>query len=210
MIPPFLDTIFIELEKRGFKRVGIFRISASFDKIEELKIKIDKEENINYSELDEILLSCILKLFLREIPEPLFTLQYYGEWLSLLNIPEEKRLETAKDLFSKLPHENCALIKRVLDMCYKISLNHQVNKMNVSNLSIVLTPNLLHEGDQFNISNIPHENKTFAYLIENYPKLFDEPLSVLINTITPGPNEIKSNETKSMSTPSTPNLEKMV
>jgi len=91
MIPPFLDTIFIELEKRGFKRVGIFRISASFDKIEELKIKIDKEENINYSELDEILLSCILKLFLREIPEPLFTLQYYGEWLSLLNIPEEKK-----------------------------------------------------------------------------------------------------------------------
>lgn len=72
-IPSFIIEIFDYLEKNGFSEVGLFRISGASTEILDLKEYIDQtggNEFIDFTKYSIHSLASTLKLFFRELPEP--------------------------------------------------------------------------------------------------------------------------------------------
>eukprot|EP01099_Mayorella_cantabrigiensis_P008446 TRINITY_DN7940_c0_g1_i1.p1 TRINITY_DN7940_c0_g1~~TRINITY_DN7940_c0_g1_i1.p1 ORF type:complete len:920 (-),score=199.96 TRINITY_DN7940_c0_g1_i1:226-2772(-) len=76
-IPVLVETIVTLLTRSGIQLEGIFRISVAAKVIESLKYKIDSGEEKWADNLDGYELSSLLKQFLRELPEPLFSATFF-------------------------------------------------------------------------------------------------------------------------------------
>ncbi|XP_050662869.1 breakpoint cluster region protein-like [Macaca thibetana thibetana] len=69
-----------ELERRGMEEVGIYRVSGVATDIQALKAAFDvnnKDVSVMMSEMDVNAIAGTLKLYFRELPEPLFTDEFY-------------------------------------------------------------------------------------------------------------------------------------
>ncbi len=69
----------------GVNEEGIFRISGSLEQILKLKNRIDTDGKIDFFEekADCHVIAGLLRLYFRELPEPLFTFEHYENFLSL-------------------------------------------------------------------------------------------------------------------------------
>nr|XP_028683312.1 breakpoint cluster region protein-like [Macaca mulatta] len=69
-----------ELKRRGMEEVGIYRVSGVATDIQALKAAFDvnnKDVSVMMSEMDVNAIAGTLKLYFRELPEPLFTDEFY-------------------------------------------------------------------------------------------------------------------------------------
>ena len=65
---------------------GIFRISGVSSKIAEYKKKFDKDKPVNFKEDEDIHVVCgILKLYFRELVDPLLTYSLYDSLLEAIS-----------------------------------------------------------------------------------------------------------------------------
>lgn len=121
----------------------------------------------------------VLKLYLKEMPEPLMTFSRYEAFLHLggekdLNV----RLQETKKLLQSLPKTNYATMKALLNLLNKIAACSATNNMRAANLSMVFAPNVFRpevETIEYIVSDTPLTNSEFEFMIENYPSLFDDP-----------------------------------
>ena len=63
------------------KQEGILRISGTQSRIEELRLKIDRGQNVNYHAENIFDLSGLLKFFFRCLPEPPIPFDHYDRFL---------------------------------------------------------------------------------------------------------------------------------
>ncbi|CAF1584880.1 unnamed protein product, partial [Didymodactylos carnosus] len=86
----------------------------------------------------------LLKLFFRELPEPLFTTQLYPLFLRAIqmNDPDNQRLSLLENI-SNLPQTNRRILYRLLDHLILVSRNSQQNMMHLENLAVVFGPTLM-------------------------------------------------------------------
>ncbi|KAF7268387.1 rho GTPase activating protein at 1A [Rhynchophorus ferrugineus] len=147
---PFIITACIrEVERRGMSEVGVYRVSGSASDI----LKLKKSFETNSYEAEQLLkevdihsVTGILKLYLRELPEALFTDQLYPELLEAFNQSNGnliRRTELLKSCLEKLPKENRFTIQRILDHLIKVHAYEDDNKMSLHNLATVFGPTLL-------------------------------------------------------------------
>lgn len=84
-IPVIVEKCIAEIEKRGLEEVGIYRVAGTGSTVSELKAAFNK--NVNKVDLsdpewaDINVVADALKQFLRELPEPLLTYEYYDEFI---------------------------------------------------------------------------------------------------------------------------------
>ncbi|XP_018577820.1 active breakpoint cluster region-related protein [Anoplophora glabripennis] len=150
---PFIVTACIrEVERRGMSEVGIYRVSGSALDISKLKKSFETnsyEAEQLLKEVDIHSVTGILKLYLRELPEALFTDQLYPELLEAFNQSNGnliRRTELLKCCFAKLPQQNSETIKCILDHLIKVYKHESENKMSLHNLATVFGPTLLRPG----------------------------------------------------------------
>jgi hypothetical protein len=100
--------------------VGIYRIPGSQSGIERLCRAFDKNSDLvdlsneNWGDINVI--ACTLKQYLRDLPEPVATYGLYDAFISAVEIEDyEERLFAIKDLLPRLPEENYALLKRIIE-----------------------------------------------------------------------------------------------
>jgi hypothetical protein len=80
-IPSFVKKATEILHVKGLEE-GIFRISASAEDVNKLKQHIDKGGDLDVLDnVDCHTIACLLKLFLRELPNCLLTGNMYDQWL---------------------------------------------------------------------------------------------------------------------------------
>jgi Rho GTPase-activating protein 39 len=138
IVLPFLADGILALG--GAKCEGIFRVPGDGDNISELKLRIDK----GYYTLDGVddpnVLASLLKLWLRELCDPLVPEEMYNECV-----------ENAKDpracvrIVERLPTINRRVVLFVISFL-QIFLEERiqsVTKMTPANLALVMAPNLL-------------------------------------------------------------------
>lgn len=147
---PFIITACIrEVERRGMSEVGIYRVSGSQSDITKLKKSFETnsyEAEQLLKEVDIHSVTGILKLYLRELPEALFTDQLYPELLEAFNQSNGnliRRTELLKCCFEKLPPQNKESIKCILDHLMRVHAYEDDNKMSLHNLATVFGPTLL-------------------------------------------------------------------
>ncbi|TNN70763.1 Breakpoint cluster region protein [Liparis tanakae] len=79
-VPYIVRQCLEEIERRGLEEVGIYRVSGVATDIQALKTAFDtnhKDVSVMMSEMDVNAIAGTLKLYFRELPEPLFTDDLY-------------------------------------------------------------------------------------------------------------------------------------
>ncbi|KAJ8938339.1 hypothetical protein NQ318_000131 [Aromia moschata] len=176
-----LEICITALSDYGMLEEGLFRVAASATKVKRLKSAIDSG---CFSWLipeyrDAHVLASILKLYLRELPEPLLTFHLHKDWIDAMHSPESRRLETVKAVIKKLPQENKDNLSYLFHFLFKLT-QHAENKMSPSNIAIVLSPNLLwtkSEKENLNIGNCVVVNMLIEMFIKEVNILFPDDVS---------------------------------
>ncbi|KAF5272711.1 hypothetical protein FQA39_LY07738, partial [Lamprigera yunnana] len=143
-IPFIVSACIREVERRGMSEVGIYRVSGSASDLARLKKSFENTEQL-LKEVDIHSVTGILKLYLRELPEALYTDQLYPTLLEAFNQSNGnliRRLELLKECFLKLPQQNKATIQFILGHLIRINQHENENKMSLHNLATVFGPTL--------------------------------------------------------------------
>jgi hypothetical protein len=163
---------------------GIFRVSAFKDDVDRLKNEFDARGDVDFSNIDNPhLVSGILKLFLRELPEPLLTFAKYDEFMRAGKISGNEKINVLKNLVASLPEAHRLSLQRVLYTCVQIDAKKEINKMDAHNLATVLGPNLVYPKDineraSTMIQDMESANTIVVSLIVNYNEIFSEPIEI--------------------------------
>eukprot|EP01123_Difflugia_compressa_P011285 TRINITY_DN4459_c0_g1_i1.p1 TRINITY_DN4459_c0_g1~~TRINITY_DN4459_c0_g1_i1.p1 ORF type:complete len:462 (+),score=30.44 TRINITY_DN4459_c0_g1_i1:181-1386(+) len=144
LIPIFVQRSIDVLRQTSLELDGIFRESGSQASIADLKMDIDKGENIDFINRVESMhdVTGLLKLYFRELPVPLLTFYLHDKFLSLADSASEN-ITNIKELVDSLPQENYILLRELTIFLHEISTHSSVNRMTADNLGIVFGPNLL-------------------------------------------------------------------
>ncbi|XP_034563603.1 rho GTPase-activating protein 17a isoform X1 [Notolabrus celidotus] len=140
-----IEACVMMLLETGMKEEGLFRIAAGASKLKKLKAALD----CSTSQLEEFYsdphaVAGALKSYLRELPEPLMSHQFYDDWIQASGVSDpDKRLQALWVVCDKLPKNNKTNLRYLVKFLAKLAQDSEVNKMTPSNIAIVLGPNLL-------------------------------------------------------------------
>ncbi|XP_068276536.1 rho GTPase-activating protein 45 [Nyctibius grandis] len=170
-IPFIVRKCVSEIEKRALKTKGIYRVNGVKTRVEKLCQAFENgKELVELSQASPHDISNVLKLYLRQLPEPLMPFRLYNALMGLAKEslqggeakgrggkggPElvDKGADTdpvvanlvlrLKELLQELPWENMATLRYLLQHLRRIVEVEQDNKMTSSNLGIVFGPTLM-------------------------------------------------------------------
>lgn len=136
-----------EIEKRGMDEVGIYRLSGATSEVRKLKEAFDNNSQsalVQVAEADIHAVAGLLKMYLRDLPEPLFTDECYPKFVeaSCIKEPEEKK-KAMMEIFETLPTPNRLTSVYLLVHLRRVSEHQEQNKMGQNNLATVFGPNIL-------------------------------------------------------------------
>jgi len=170
-------TIISYIRKTGLNQQGIFRESGNVGTIKSIcdNYDIGKEPNLDELEMREI--SGVLKYYLRSLPEPLLSFDLYNQFLTVLrsgSTPDRDEM-LYKAILRSLPSGDRLLAQSLLALLADIAKNQEVNKMTISNLSIVFGPSLLRSQSMLpatELFDMPDVSRVIEFLITHHVALF--------------------------------------
>ncbi|ELU00074.1 hypothetical protein CAPTEDRAFT_206255 [Capitella teleta] len=99
-IPHLVQKCTAEVDSRGINIKGIYRISGVKSRVEKLCQSFETDEgNVDLSEQHPNVIANVLKLYLRQLPEPLLTFHLYQDLISLSKAEQQG---TSGDILSRL------------------------------------------------------------------------------------------------------------
>ena len=138
IILPFLSDGILALG--GTKAEGIFRIPGDGDTVSELKIRIERGFYNLEGVDDPHVPASLLKLWMRELCDPLVPNELYNDCVACARDPE-----ACVQMVSRLPTINRRVVLFVVSFL-QLFLDDKiqgVTKMTAANLALVMAPNLL-------------------------------------------------------------------
>ncbi|XP_064165161.1 rho GTPase-activating protein 24 isoform X2 [Anguilla rostrata] len=131
----------------GLREEGLFRLPGQANLVKELQDAFDCGEKPSFDcNTDVHTVASLLKLYLRELPEPVIPFAKYEEFLSctkLLSKDEESGMKELRKQVESLPPVNYNLLKYICRFLDEVQSYSGVNKMSVQNLATVFGPNIL-------------------------------------------------------------------
>ncbi|XP_063002519.1 active breakpoint cluster region-related protein isoform X3 [Elgaria multicarinata webbii] len=156
-VPYIVRQCIEEVEKRGIDEVGIYRISGVATDIQALKAAFDsnsKDILMMLSDMDINAIAGTLKLYFRELPEPLLTDRLYPAFMEgialsspALSDPSAKE-NCMMHLLRSLPDPNLITFLFLLEHLKRVAEKEPVNKMSLHNLATVFGPTLLRPSEE--------------------------------------------------------------
>ncbi|KAJ3444810.1 rho/rac/cdc gtpase-activating protein [Anaeramoeba flamelloides] len=140
---------FIEKNKR-IECEGIYRIPGSVNRIQQLKKEFDEKDAVDISNVTKSVhdVAGLLKLYLRELPEPLLTYDFYEIFVEIFSINQIwVKMKRLKHLLHCLPTTNYETVKLLSKHMKNVSLHSKKNQMGIDNLAVVIGPNLLRSPE---------------------------------------------------------------
>ncbi|XP_075717157.1 rho GTPase-activating protein 24 isoform X4 [Rhinoderma darwinii] len=135
------------IRQRGLKEEGLFRLPGQANLVKELQDAFDCGEKPSFdSNTDVHTVASLLKLYLRELPEPVIPYSKYEDFLSCakqLSKEEESGVAELVKQVKSLPTVNYNLLKYICRFLDEVQSYSGVNKMSVQNLATVFGPNIL-------------------------------------------------------------------
>lgn len=149
----------------GMDEEGLFRITGSASKIKKLKSAFNAGfVDMSEFERDPHTVASVLKLYLRELPEPLMTFSLYEEWMKAASVSDSSaRLQALWQVVNSLPQANHDNLRYVVKFLSRLVGHREQNKMSSQNIAIVIAPNLVwpkeenqsqHMGVNMGIANM--------------------------------------------------------
>lgn len=87
----------------------------------------------------------VVKQFFRELPDPLLTNKYHDTFIKCYQLSDrDQAASSILDLCLLLPGEHLGTLRYFMRFLARVADNSQVNKMDATNLAVVLGPNVMH------------------------------------------------------------------
>ncbi|TRY85551.1 hypothetical protein DNTS_017173, partial [Danionella cerebrum] len=147
LVPHIVRSCVEEVEQRGLKEEGIYRISGASTEIQALKHAFNSNYREAVSKLRKVDVNAVsgtLKLYFRELPSPLIPSELYNDFLDARDIPDPYvRADSLLRLLQSLPDVNRNTLLFLFHHLRRVAERKQENKMSLSNLATVFGPSLL-------------------------------------------------------------------
>ena len=131
------------IEEQGLQVEGIYRSSGVKSKVVKLRTAYSSRQPVNLSSADPPVVASLLKLFLRELPDPVLTARLIPSFEEVSKRRAAgQRLEGLRGLLQELPEPNLRLVQWVFVHMGHVIQKERVNKMTLQNVSIVLSPTM--------------------------------------------------------------------
>uniref|UniRef100_A0A3P8VRK5 BCR activator of RhoGEF and GTPase n=1 Tax=Cynoglossus semilaevis TaxID=244447 RepID=A0A3P8VRK5_CYNSE len=151
-VPLIVKQCVEEIERRGMDEVGIYRVSGVATDIQALKASFDsnnRDVSLMMREMDVNAIAGTLKLYFRELPEPLFTDELYPNFAGGIALSDSVAKESCMlNLLLSLPEPNLVTFLFLLDHLKRVTENESINKMSLHNLATVFGPTLLRPSEK--------------------------------------------------------------
>ncbi|XP_056350583.1 rho GTPase-activating protein 22 isoform X9 [Oenanthe melanoleuca] len=148
------------IRERGLTEEGLFRMPGQANLVKDLQDSFDcGEKPLFDSNTDVHTVASLLKLYLRELPEPVIPFAKYEDFLSCGQLLSKDEGEGTQELVKQvknLPQANYNLLKYICKSTYpslridtysrfldEVQAHSSINKMSVQNLATVFGPNIL-------------------------------------------------------------------
>uniref|UniRef100_A0A8C8RKX6 Rho GTPase activating protein 22 n=1 Tax=Pelusios castaneus TaxID=367368 RepID=A0A8C8RKX6_9SAUR len=135
------------IRERGLTEEGLFRMPGQANLVKDLQDSFDcGEKPLFDSNTDVHTVASLLKLYLRELPEPVIPFAKYEDFLLCGQLLSKDKGEGTKELAKQvktLPQANYNLLKYICKFLDEVQSHSSVNKMSVQNLATVFGPNIL-------------------------------------------------------------------
>uniref|UniRef100_A0A3Q2XBT4 Rho GTPase activating protein 27, like n=1 Tax=Hippocampus comes TaxID=109280 RepID=A0A3Q2XBT4_HIPCM len=145
-IPKFVEKCIKAVERRGLDVDGIYRVSGNLAVIQKLRHKADHEEHLDVEDgqwEDIHVLTGALKLFLRELPEPLFPFSFFDKFIAAIRQSRISTRLSKCDLVRSLPLPNHDTMELLFRHLLRVVEHKDANRMSVQSMAIVFGPTLL-------------------------------------------------------------------
>ncbi|KAK3532607.1 hypothetical protein QTP86_026220 [Hemibagrus guttatus] len=181
-----------ELESRALTVQGVYRVSGSKPRILKLCHTFEtQKDQVDLSDLSPHDITSVLKLFFKDLPEPLLTFDLYSDFINtgkeIQRLSEkdhsadsaqirESIVSNLKQVLARLPPCNYSTLQYMMAHLYRIS-ECEENKMSPGNLGIVFGPTLLRplvSGDVSMIALLESSYQALLveFMISNYDQIF--------------------------------------
>ncbi|KAM9859388.1 rho GTPase-activating protein 15 isoform 2-T2 [Aulostomus maculatus] len=177
-VPRFVRLCTETVERRGLDTDGIYRVSGNLAVIQKLRFLVNHEEklNLDQSEWEDIhVITGALKLFFRELPEPLVPYGFFTDIVETVKMADYMdKVDRLKCLVLNMPPPNhdtlqfmCRHLKRVLE-------HSSTNRMTTQNIGIVFGPTLMRpERDNGNMAvNMIYQNQAVELILSEFDHIF--------------------------------------
>ncbi|XP_027133007.1 rho GTPase-activating protein 22 isoform X3 [Larimichthys crocea] len=147
LVPVLVEQCVCFIREHGLEEEGLFRAPGQTNHVRELQDAFDRgEKPVFDSTTDVHTVASLLKLYIRELPEPIIPFSKYTQFLSCAQLLTKDKatgiLELGKQVKS-LPQVNYNLLKYICKFLDEVQSYSNENKMSVQNLATVFGPNIL-------------------------------------------------------------------
>ncbi|XP_069912193.1 rho GTPase-activating protein 12 isoform X6 [Oryctolagus cuniculus] len=145
-VPAFVRLCIDHVEEHGLDVDGIYRVSGNLAVIQKLRFAVNHDEklDLNDSKWEDIhVVTGALKMFFRELPEPLFTFNHFNDFVNAIKQEPRQRVAAVKDLIRQLPKPNQDTMQILFRHLKRVIENGEKNRMTYQSIAIVFGPTLL-------------------------------------------------------------------
>eukprot|EP01117_Protostelium_nocturnum_P016758 TRINITY_DN6701_c0_g5_i1.p1 TRINITY_DN6701_c0_g5~~TRINITY_DN6701_c0_g5_i1.p1 ORF type:complete len:424 (-),score=151.47 TRINITY_DN6701_c0_g5_i1:39-1310(-) len=187
-VPSFIEASLERLMEVGLEKEGIFRLSGNRKDIENCKSLVDSGTEIDFKEKDTHCLTGFVKMWIRDLPTSLIPESVWEQITQDDSIPNLKRIfESYPNVYEKYT------LQAVMKVLYYVTLNHESNKMQSGNLSIVFGPLLYRDSSATDLQLVfPLVSK----IIDNYESIFSGIETEREKNVTIGLSSLKKERRK--------------
>lgn len=145
-VPLILQRLISHIEDEGLDTEGLLRIPGVATRVKLLCQELESsfyDGTFPWQQLKQHDAASLLKLFIRELPHPLLTVEYLNAFIAVNNLPTKKQQLQALNLLVLLLPETIRDTLKALVEFFQRVIEHQVkNKMTLNNVSVVMAPNI--------------------------------------------------------------------
>ncbi|XP_033964758.1 rho GTPase-activating protein 12b isoform X8 [Pseudochaenichthys georgianus] len=177
-VPNFVTMCIDHVENTGLSIDGLYRVSGNLAVIQKLRFAVNHDEtlDLNDSKWEDIhVCTGALKMFFRELPEPLFTYGSFEDFVEAIKSSDyNQRVNSIKDLINKLPKPNHDTMQGLFEHLRRVIDHGEANRMTTQSVAIVFGPTLLRpETETGNIAvHMVYQNQIVELILLEYESIF--------------------------------------
>ncbi|KAK7133594.1 hypothetical protein R3I94_015462 [Phoxinus phoxinus] len=145
-VPLILQNLISHIEEQGLDTEGVLRIPGAATRVKAVCQELEHkfyEGMFPWESLKQHDAASLLKLFIRELPYPLLTVEYFNAFVSVLKLPTKKQqLQALNLLVLLLPEPNRDTLKALMEFFQRVIHRKDRNKMTLNNVAVVMAPNI--------------------------------------------------------------------
>ncbi|XP_041743293.1 rho GTPase-activating protein 15 isoform X2 [Coregonus clupeaformis] len=194
-VPRFVRLCTEAVERRGLETDGIYRVSGNLAVIQKLRFLVNHERavttdgrymfpaelvqeklNLDQSEWEDIhVITGALKLFFRELPEPLVPYGFFTDILETVKMSDYlDKVDRLKWLVLSMPPPNQDTMRFMFSHLKRVMEHSDSNRMSTQNIGIVFGPTLMRpERDNVNMAiNMVYQNQAVELILNEFDRIF--------------------------------------